>query len=229
MTPENEHHQAGAGEIEALEHAHVDDRSLLKPLPDHQRDQADGGHDDQRGDEVRAEPIVFLAFVEQDLQRADTQREQRDADIVELDAGRFELAPGTGDPPQSGAPETGQHADGKIDVENPAPGIVEGDPAAEGGPDGGRHDRGDAVEREGQAALLRRKSVGQNGLRHGLQPAAARALQHAEEQQHPETGRSAAQQRTHGEDARQPMKKRLRPKVPASHPLMGRMMALETR
>ena len=51
------------------------------------------------------------------------------------------------------------------------------------GTDGGGHDGGDAVERKRQAAFLRRESVGENGLRHRLQPAAARALQYAKENQ----------------------------------------------
>ena len=43
---QHEHHQARAGEIKTLEHADVDDGRLLKPLPDHQRDQAHGRDDD---------------------------------------------------------------------------------------------------------------------------------------------------------------------------------------
>ena len=63
--------------LKLLEHADVDDRRLLKPLPDHQRDQADGRDHDESRNEVRPEPIIFLALVEQDLQRADTQRSAR--------------------------------------------------------------------------------------------------------------------------------------------------------
>jgi hypothetical protein len=121
------------------------------------------------------------------------------------------------------------YPDRDIDEKYPAPGIVEGDPPAQGGPDRGRHDGRDAIERKRQASLLRRKGVRQNGLRHRLQPAAARALQHAEEKKKPETGRQPAKQRTHGEDAKQAMKKRFRPNAPASQPLIGRMMAFETR
>ena len=73
------------------------------------------------------------------------------------------------------------------------------------------------------------KRIRQNGLRHGLQAAAAGALQHAEEKEKSETGRYTAKQGTHGKDPKQAMKKRLRPKAPASQPLMGRMMAFETR
>ena len=44
------------------------------------------GDDDQRRDEVRAEPVIFLALVEQHLQRADAERQQSDADVVQFDA-----------------------------------------------------------------------------------------------------------------------------------------------
>ena len=54
-------------------------------------------------------------------------------------------------------------------------------------PDRGRHDGRNAVKRKGQASLLRGKGVRKNGLSHRLQSATARALQHAEEKQKPET------------------------------------------
>ena len=41
----------------------------------------------KRDDETRTEPIVFLALVEQDLQSADAQRQQRDADVIDANAG----------------------------------------------------------------------------------------------------------------------------------------------
>ncbi len=44
-----------------------------------------------------------------------------------------------------------------------------------------------------------RERVRQNGLRHGLKPAAADALDHAEQNQHPQAGSDAAQQRAEGE------------------------------
>ena len=93
--------------------------------------------------------------------------------------------------------EQRQNADRQIDVEDPAPGVVVRDPAAQRRADGRRQHRGDAVKREGHAAFLRRESIGQNGLRHRLQSAAARALHHAEENQHRRgSGADAAKQRT---------------------------------
>ena len=59
----------------------------------------------------------------------------------------------------------------------------------------------DAEDRERQAALLRREGVRKDGLRHGLQSAAARALQDPKENDGPETRRGSAEQRAQSEDA----------------------------
>ena len=86
-------------------------------------------------------------------------------------------------------------ADRDVEEEDPAPGVVVDDPAADGGAEHGRDDDGHAVNREGHAALLRREGVGEDGLLAGLEAAAGRALQDAEEDQHAEAwarGRRAA-------------------------------------
>ena len=80
--------------------------------------------------------------------------------------------------------EEREQADRHVDEKDPAPAEIVGDPAAERGPDGGRDDHGHAVNGEGHAALFAGKRVGEDGLFAGLQSAAARALQHAEEDQH---------------------------------------------
>jgi predicted transcriptional regulator len=90
--------------------------------------------------------------------------------------------------------------DGDVDEEDPAPGVVVGDPAAERGADGGREDDRHAIDGEGLAALVRRESVGEDGLLAGLQAAAAGSLEHAEEDEERERGREAAE---HGADAEQ--------------------------
>ena len=149
---------------------------------------------------MRTEPVVLLALVQQNLQGADAKRQQSDADVIEFDAGSFEPAQVGRVFDEAKHQSQREHADRQIDEENPAPGIVEGDPPAQGRSDGGRHDGRDAIQRERQAAFLRRKRVRQNGLRHRLQPASARALHDAEEQKQPEARRHSAKQRTHGED-----------------------------
>ena len=60
-------------------------------------------------------------------------------------------------------------------------------------PDGRREHHGDAVDGESLAALVRRKRVGQDGLRIGLQAAAGDALQRARRDQQRQAGRQAAQ------------------------------------
>ena len=67
------------------------------------------------------------------------------------------------------------------------------------GPTVGRDDHGDAVEREGLAAPLRRKRVGEDGLLAGRHAAAAEPLQDAEEDQRAQARRQSAQQRAHRE------------------------------
>ena len=77
---------------------------------------------------------------------------------------------------------------GMLTKKDPAPGVVVSDPSAERWTDGRRHDHRNAVNRESHAALCRRKRVGQDGLLTGLQPAAADALQDAEDNQQPRFG-----------------------------------------
>ena len=159
----------------------------------------------QRHDEVRAEPVVFLALVEQDLERTHRQRQQRDADVIDTHTGspaRAEIRRILHHPEHQ---KQRQQTDGKIDVEDPAPGVIVGQPSAQRRANRGRHDGGDSVEREGQPALLGREGVRQNGLRHRLKPAAAGALNHAEQNQHRQAGSDAAEQRGDGEqeDAQQ--------------------------
>src|SRR6516225_3432665 len=127
---QGEHHQVGTREVEILEQPNVNDGGLLKPLPEHQGNQADRGNDDERGDEARAEPVILLAPVQKNLQRADAQGQQGDADVVQLDPGALQ-------PDQIGRvvdqaiyQKQGQQAHRKIDEKDPPPGIIEGDPSA---------------------------------------------------------------------------------------------------
>ena len=80
----HEHHHARSSEVEIPEQPDVDDWVLLIQLPDHQRKQAHAGNHDQGNDKVGAEPVVFLTFVEQDLQSPNPQGEQGEANVVQL-------------------------------------------------------------------------------------------------------------------------------------------------
>src|SRR4029077_7711709 len=76
-------HQVGTSNIENLEQTDVHDGFLLEPFPDHQRDQAYYSDDNQSRNEIRPEPIIFLAFIERDLESSDTYGEQGKANVVE--------------------------------------------------------------------------------------------------------------------------------------------------
>ena len=134
-----------------------------------------------------SEPIVDLAAVEHDFETAERRRDQREADPIDLQsAGQALLAfalehLGLVDEPMHQRERS--KPDRHVDEEDPVPGEIVGDPAAERRADGRRDDHGDAVEREGLAALFRRKGIGEDGLLAGRHAAAAEPLQDAEKDQ----------------------------------------------
>ena len=92
-------------------------------------------------DEVRFEPIVFLAFVEHDLETANRERDQRQPDVVDIQH-RAAPAPerdlllhvwGVFDQPVG--QNQGENTHWNVDEENPAPVEIVGEVAAKGRPD----------------------------------------------------------------------------------------------
>ena len=168
-------------------------------LPDHQRDQAEHRRAGKGDDHVRAEPVVALALVEHELQRAEPDRDQCEADVIDAQSLAEQLpslvlrAGGLVD--QRAHEEQRNQPHRHVDQKYPVPGIVVGDPAAERRSDHRRdHDR-DAVDRKGLAALFRRKRVGKDRLLAGGHAAAAEPLQDAEQHQRLQIPGEAAQQR----------------------------------
>jgi hypothetical protein len=157
------------------------------------------GQDGQHDDEARAEPIQLLPLVEHHLQRADAQDEQRDPDVVDPYApARAAALPGRIlDQPED--QQRRRNADRQVDEKDPVPAVVVREPAAQRGSKNGGNHHGDAEDREGKAALLRRKRVGQDRLRHRLQPASPRALQYPEQDHQPESRGHRAQDGAHRE------------------------------
>ena len=129
---------------------------------------------------MRAEPIVFLSFVQHDLQRAHAEGEQRDANVVDSRESILDAIGPRRVLDQSIDKQQRQNADGQVDEENPAPGVVIRDPSAKSRTDGGRDDYGDAVHSEGDAPLFWWKRIRQNGLRQRLESAAPCTLKDAE-------------------------------------------------
>src|SRR5271170_7659287 len=171
----------------------IDYGIFVMPLPysdGDERNHADDGHGD---DEVRAEPIVALAFIEDDLHGAEAESEEAEADVINAEASAFLLLHIGRIADEHVGEQQRNDADGNIDEENPAPIEIVGDPSAEGGADGRSEHYGHAVNGESHAAFSRLESVGENCLFAGLQAAAADSLQHAKNNQHAEVRREAAE------------------------------------
>ena len=124
----------------------------------------------------------------------------------------------------------GEHADGDVDVEGPAPRVLIGEPTAEGGAEHRRDDHAEAEHRHGQAAFLRRKTFEQNGLRQAAAkrpppaPCTARATRIMP--------RLVAAPHINEESVKirmQASRNRFRPKRSANQPLAGSTSALATR
>ena len=130
---------------------------------------------------MRGEPVFIFAAIEKDLQAAQPQRNQPDADIVDLQPPFRPLALPGRIFQQLVDRQHRQDADRDIDKEDPAPAVVIGDPAAQRRSDNGRDNNGDRREAERLTAIFRLKVVEQHRLLHRLQAAAKKALQHAEQ------------------------------------------------
>ena len=165
------------------------------PDPQHQRSHQ-RGHGPAHPD--RAEPVVLLALVEHDLQRAGPDHQQAKADVVEgADLGVLDVRRIVN---EAADQDDRQNADRNIDVEGVAPTEGIGQPAAQRGPEHRRHHNPQAIGGHGHGALLDGKALQQNRLRERLQRAAARSLQHPRQQNHRQRGRRAAEERGDGED-----------------------------
>src|SRR5689334_18431995 len=145
---------------------------------------------------MRAEPVVFLSFVERNLQSAYTDSEQAKPNVVKPRHAGFQTRQVRRIVDKLRNEQQGQNSHGDVDIENPAPGIVVCNPAAQRGTNGWSTDNGDSIQCEGQSAFFRRKGVGEDCLRHRLQSAAECTLQHAEKKQHTKARRDTAEKRT---------------------------------
>jgi hypothetical protein len=157
-------------------------------------------HQEQCGpaDPDGAEPVVFLTFVEDDLQAADPYHQRAQADAVESNRLRSPHVRRVFD--KSADHEDSQDADRYIDIERVTPAIGVSEPASQcGSEDGGAH-HAEPKQRHGDAALLRWKTLQKDGLRQRLQSSAAGPLQYTRCQNEAKRGRSATRERRSCED-----------------------------
>ncbi len=191
--------KAADRKVSVSKNAQVHQRFVVGELAYQEQDQRDAQQQCGPADPGGAEPVVFLAFVEDDLQCAQPHRQQSQADAVDssglgvLDVRRIF------DEPHDH--QDGQDADGNVDVEGPAPGIGVRQISAESWSKDGRDDHAQREDRQRTAALVGRKTLQQNGLRQGLQRAAAGALDGARDQDGGQApGRSAGKGRNREDD-----------------------------
>ena len=197
---DHEHDELGHGDVAAFEEVQVDDGVVDTEFAPKEEGEGDDGHDERGANEGGAEPVVFLAFVEHDLEGGDEEDEKAESPVVDAfalfaafgEVGRvFDEALGE---------DEGEDADGDVEKEQPAPAGVVDDPAADGGAEGGSEDDGHAVDGEGHAAFLGREGVGEDGLLAGLEASAGQALEDAEEDEHGEGRGESAEQRGESEE-----------------------------
>jgi hypothetical protein len=77
------HHQETGPELPAPEQANVDDRIVVDDFPYDERDQAQSGGDGECHNHARPEPVVALTFIEHELERSQSDRNEDEADIVD--------------------------------------------------------------------------------------------------------------------------------------------------
>src|SRR5205085_4338333 len=105
--------------------AEIDNGMRCSELADDQAAKPDYGENCQHKNEVRTEPVFLLAFIEQDLQRSDSQCQQPDPPIVNAST----LTPQVGWIEDEGlGQENRYHPDGDVDVKHPAPTVIIGKP-----------------------------------------------------------------------------------------------------
>src|SRR5580704_15675138 len=126
----------------------IDDGIFVPPFPDDEENQGCRGDQGKSQDEMRLEPIVALALVEDDLKRTEAQRNEAQADVIDpcfVKLAALEIWWILNEP---GGKQDRKNADGNVDEENPAPAEIVGYPSAQGVTDGGRSDDGDTVDGE---------------------------------------------------------------------------------
>src|SRR5712672_3101470 len=116
----------------------------------------------QNADEVRAEPVQLLPFVQHNLQTGNAERQVAHAPEIYFGCRAFDVA--RIEDKYAGQKHC-QNSDRNIDVEDPSPAVAVGKPSSEHWAEhGGDHDT-ESPKPHGFAAILRRKDLHQDGLR----------------------------------------------------------------
>src|SRR5579883_360924 len=151
----------------------------MPPFPPDEEHQHAGGENGEQGYLGIAEPVLLLAFVEDEFKAADTAGDEAEPDGVDFARDVFLRQQVRRILDHAVAEVEREQADRQVDEEYPVPVEVVGDPAAERRTDGRRADHGHSVNGEGLAAFGDREGVGEDGLLAGSKAAAAESLKDA--------------------------------------------------
>src|SRR6185312_14344332 len=168
------------------------------PFINNERDKRDDEDEERPTNPCGSKPIVFLSFVEDDLQASDPHRKQAKPDSVEL-AGLGVLDV------RRIMDEAADHVDGQnpdrdVDVKGITPAISVGKPTAEGGADNRSHYYSEGKNRHGHTAFARWEAFQQNCLRKRLECTSAGALNDPGNQDEAQRRRSPAEKRGNRKD-----------------------------
>src|SRR5215469_12681031 len=119
--------------------------------------EADDGNHEQGDDEARSEPVLFLPLIKHDLNGADGDDEKAEAPVVDAFAALADLREVRWIFDEAIGENERNDADGDIQEEDPAPGVVIDDPTADRGAEDRRHYDGYPVDSKCHAAFLRRE------------------------------------------------------------------------
>ena len=195
---EHENEAAADSKVPVLQDAQVDQRIFGGERPVKERAQSRDQEERDPAEPVRAEPVIFLTLVQQDLKAAGPDGEQTETDAVKWpDLGVFNVWRVVHEAIDH---ENCQDADRDIDVKRIAPAVTVGQPAAEGRSQDGCDDNAEGKESHGRAPLGGRKALEQDRLRKWLQCATASALDHPGDEHDAERRCRAAEERRDCED-----------------------------
>ncbi len=156
-------------------------------------EQIEGDERDRRFDPDlgRAEPVLDLPAIEQQLKRPDADAERRESEEIEARFADCRLRH------EAQHPEESEDAEWYVDEEHPAPVVILGQPAAERGSHDGSEAGRHRPHRHGPGLTFRRVDVEQHGLGQRHQRGPAKALQ--QPGQH-DLGQRLRQSAEHGRD-----------------------------
>jgi methylmalonyl-CoA epimerase len=197
---DHEHDELGHGNVAALEEAQVDDGVVDVEFAPEEDGECDGGENGGSDDKAGAEPVIFLALVEHDLEGADEDDEQAESPVVDAFAALTDFCHVGRVFDEALGEDERKDADRDIEEEEPAPACVVDDPATDGGAERGGEDDGHSVDGEGHAAFFGREGVGEDGLFAGLEASAGEALEDAEEDEQGQSGGESAEERGESEE-----------------------------